>query len=206
MLLSVFTRHSAGCKFSKDRACRRCNCPKMGRRPGQRMLLSPKRQSPAMGRGRSRSPATGGSSGQRSAPVRVRGRGGRFGTKASPHSSRSSYADVLDGTSWAKRTQTAATGHGGTSGRRIPGRRREPQRRILDTQETRNHLQQTGVPGSICASGVETNWKQEERKMARGKKHSAEQVVNLLRQIEVAVANGKTTPQACKEAGIVEQT
>ena len=42
--------------------------------------------------------------------------------------------------------------------------------------------------------------------MARGKKHSAEQVVNLLRQIEVGVANGKTTPQACKEAGIVEQT
>jgi putative transposase len=30
--------------------------------------------------------------------------------------------------------------------------------------------------------------------------------VNLLRQIEVAVANGKTTPQACKEAGILEQT
>ena len=28
MLLSVFTRHSTGCKFSKDRACRRCNCPK----------------------------------------------------------------------------------------------------------------------------------------------------------------------------------
>src|SRR5271168_629392 len=42
--------------------------------------------------------------------------------------------------------------------------------------------------------------------MARGKKHSPEQVVNLLRQIEVAVANGKTTPLACKEAGIVEQT
>ena len=42
--------------------------------------------------------------------------------------------------------------------------------------------------------------------MARGRKHSLEQVVNLLRQIEVAVANGKTTPQACKEAGIVEQT
>jgi transposase-like protein len=31
-------------------------------------------------------------------------------------------------------------------------------------------------------------------------------VVNLLRQIEVAVANGKTTAQACKEAEIVEQT
>jgi hypothetical protein len=28
MLLSVFTRHSAGCKFSRDRACQRCNCPK----------------------------------------------------------------------------------------------------------------------------------------------------------------------------------
>jgi len=28
MLLSVFTRHSAGCKFSRDCACRRCNCPK----------------------------------------------------------------------------------------------------------------------------------------------------------------------------------
>jgi putative transposase len=41
---------------------------------------------------------------------------------------------------------------------------------------------------------------------ADGVKHSAEQVVNLLRQIDVAVANGKTTPQACKEAGIVEQT
>ena len=33
-----------------------------------------------------------------------------------------------------------------------------------------------------------------------------EQVVNLLRQIEVAVANGKTTSQACKEAKITEQT
>jgi hypothetical protein len=28
MLLSVFTRHTDACKFSKDRACRRCNCPK----------------------------------------------------------------------------------------------------------------------------------------------------------------------------------
>ena len=37
--------------------------------------------------------------------------------------------------------------------------------------------------------------------MARGKKHTPEQVVNLLRQIEVSVANGKTTALACKEAG-----
>lgn len=42
--------------------------------------------------------------------------------------------------------------------------------------------------------------------MGRGQKYQPEQVVNLLRQIEVAVANGKTTALACKEAGIVEQT
>ena len=30
--------------------------------------------------------------------------------------------------------------------------------------------------------------------MARGKKTTPEQVVNMLRQIEVALANGKTTP------------
>ena len=42
--------------------------------------------------------------------------------------------------------------------------------------------------------------------MARRKKHTAEQVVNLLRQIEVVVANGKTTTLACKESAITEQT
>ena len=42
--------------------------------------------------------------------------------------------------------------------------------------------------------------------MARGKKHTPEQVVSLLRQIEVAVATGKTTPSACRENGITEQT
>ena len=41
--------------------------------------------------------------------------------------------------------------------------------------------------------------------MAR-KRYTPEQVVNLLRQIEVAVANGKPTDQACRDAGIVEQT
>jgi putative transposase len=38
------------------------------------------------------------------------------------------------------------------------------------------------------------------------KKHTAEQVVNLLRQVEVGVANGKSMAQVCKEAEIVEQT
>jgi putative transposase len=42
--------------------------------------------------------------------------------------------------------------------------------------------------------------------MGRGKKYQPEQVVNLLRQIEVAVANGKSTPLACKDAGITEQS
>jgi transposase-like protein len=42
--------------------------------------------------------------------------------------------------------------------------------------------------------------------MARGKKQSPEQIVNVLRQIEVAIANGKATPLACKEAGVTEQT
>jgi putative transposase len=38
------------------------------------------------------------------------------------------------------------------------------------------------------------------------KVYRPEEIVNLLRQIEVAVANGKTTEQAAREAGIVEQT
>ena len=42
--------------------------------------------------------------------------------------------------------------------------------------------------------------------MGRGKKHTPEQIVSLLRQIEVAVANGKTTPSACRDSGITEQT
>jgi len=38
------------------------------------------------------------------------------------------------------------------------------------------------------------------------KRYKPEQIVNLLRQIEVEIANGKTTPQACKEAEIAQQT
>ena len=41
--------------------------------------------------------------------------------------------------------------------------------------------------------------------MAR-KKHIAEQIVAILRQIEVEVANHKPVGQACREAGITEQT
>jgi putative transposase len=38
------------------------------------------------------------------------------------------------------------------------------------------------------------------------KRFRAEQIVTLLRQIEVELTNGKTTPQACKEAEITIQT
>jgi hypothetical protein len=36
--------------------------------------------------------------------------------------------------------------------------------------------------------------------------YKAEQIVTMLRQIEVGMANGKTTPQACKEVEITMQT
>jgi len=38
------------------------------------------------------------------------------------------------------------------------------------------------------------------------KRYKAEQIVTMLRQIEVSIANGKPTPQACKEAEITVQT
>jgi len=38
------------------------------------------------------------------------------------------------------------------------------------------------------------------------RRYKPEQIVNLLRKIEVEPANGKTTPQAAREVGITEQT
>ena len=38
------------------------------------------------------------------------------------------------------------------------------------------------------------------------KRYKPEQIVTMLRQIEVGIANGKPTPQACKEAEITMQT
>ena len=37
-------------------------------------------------------------------------------------------------------------------------------------------------------------------------RYKPEQIVTLLRQIEVSIGNGKATPQACNEAGIPVQT
>lgn len=42
--------------------------------------------------------------------------------------------------------------------------------------------------------------------MARVKKYAPEQIVSVLRQIEAAVSNGKTTAEACREAAITEET
>ena len=38
------------------------------------------------------------------------------------------------------------------------------------------------------------------------RKYKPEQIVTILRQIEVQTANGKTTPQACRDAEITTQT
>jgi putative transposase len=38
------------------------------------------------------------------------------------------------------------------------------------------------------------------------KRFSAKQVVTLLRQIEVSLAQGKSAPVACRDAGISQQT
>ena len=42
------------------------------------------------------------------------------------------------------------------------------------------------MPGKICTSWNDRDWDEKELGMARGKKHSAEQIVNLLRQIGTA--------------------
>src|SRR3954470_21304343 len=42
--------------------------------------------------------------------------------------------------------------------------------------------------------------------MPRGRKASPEQIVVMLRQIEVQLAQGKSLAQACNEAGIAEQS
>ena len=36
------------------------------------------------------------------------------------------------------------------------------------------------------------------------RKYKSEQIVTLLREVEVGLVNGKTTPQACKEAEITK--
>ncbi|HWH60211.1 MAG TPA: transposase, partial [Terriglobales bacterium] len=42
--------------------------------------------------------------------------------------------------------------------------------------------------------------------MGHVKRHTSEQIVNIMRQIEVAVAKVKTTPAVSRQVGITEQT
>jgi hypothetical protein len=51
------------------------------------------------------------------------------------------------------------------------------------------------------SSGSEENHSKGELDMPM-KRYKAEQIVTLPRQIEVGIANGKPTPQGCKEAEI----
>ena len=42
--------------------------------------------------------------------------------------------------------------------------------------------------------------------MARQKRHSAEEIVNRLRQADVELSKGSTIAQACKAIGVTDQT
>jgi hypothetical protein len=61
------------------------------------------------------------------------------------------------------------------------------------------------LTGGFVTAGVRVNslWREAGMPM---KKYKPEQIVTLLRQVEVELANGKSTPQACKEAEITSQT
>ena len=63
-----------------------------------------------------------------------------------------------------------------------------------------------GLTGTFYTSGNEREPLERKESDMTKKRHTPEQIVTLVRQVEVAVANGKGTPQACKEAAITEQT
>jgi hypothetical protein len=64
-------------------------------------------------------------------------------------------------------------------------------------------LMSTDVTGEFCTSGKERHWYERSWKMAR-RKYTPEQIIGILRQVEVAVSNGRSTPQACRKAGPLE--
>jgi hypothetical protein len=47
------------------------------------------------------------------------------------------------------------------------------------------------MPGSFCASGDETNWYGRSEVWRDGRSYSAEQIVHLLRQVEVGWQTGR---------------
>ncbi len=42
--------------------------------------------------------------------------------------------------------------------------------------------------------------------MSRGKKYTAEQIIKILREVEIHSGQGKTISQGCRSCGITEQT
>jgi len=49
-----------------------------------------------------------------------------------------------------------------------------------------------------------TNWIREDQSMSRKTRHSAEQIVNKLREADVLLSKGQTIAQACKQIGITD--
>ena len=76
---------------------------------------------------------------------------------------------------------------------------------LLDA-DLNGQAERLGLTGTFYTSGNEREPLERKESDMTKKRHTPEQIVTLLRQVEVAVANGKGTPQACKEAAITEQT
>ena len=62
------------------------------------------------------------------------------------------------------------------------------------------------MPGLLCTNFSERNWSKRSWKWHEERSIHLIRFVSLLRQIEVAVSNGKTTPVGCRDNGITEQT
>ena len=102
-----------------------------------------------------------------------------------------------DFTADARRIGLGAIGKGSTASKTIDDER--PYRAIVI-------LFGLGLTGTFYTSGNEREPLERKESDMTKKRQTPEQIVTLLRQVEVAVANGKGTPQACKEAAITEQT
>jgi len=60
------------------------------------------------------------------------------------------------------------------------------------------------LTGLFWTPSIVRKWLGKELVMPK-KRFSAEQIVTLLRQIEVSMAQGKSAPEACRDAGISQQ-
>lgn len=58
----------------------------------------------------------------------------------------------------------------------------------------------------FCLRSAKSKYRNGEHGVARGRRHTREEMVQVLRQIDAGTARGMTTQIACYEAGISEQT